>query len=366
MTPAEAELRRRIALEGPRPFAEAMGLANAHYYASRDPFGRGGDFITAPEISQMFGELLGLWAVTMWDALRRPDPVLLVELGPGRGTLMADALRAARALPAFRAAVRVHLVETSPVLRQAQERTLANSGATIAWHDSIASLPPGPTLILANEFFDALPVAQFVRTAQGWAERAVGLDADDALVFGLLPPLPGVDTARLPATAALGDVVETSPDSLRIMHDLALRITRQGGALLAIDYGYARSERGDTLQALRGHRFVPLLEEFGNADLTAHVDFAMLALAARAAGGVAHGPVTQRDFLLGLGLAERAARLKQNASPEQAHALDAALERLTDPAPTGMGALFKVLAVTPEGFPMPPGFLSSAQGDLSL
>lgn len=365
MTPAEAELRRRIALEGPRPFAEAMGLANAHYYATRDPFGRGGDFITAPEISQMFGELLGLWAATMWDALGRPGHVLLVELGPGRGTLMADALRAARALPAFHAAASVHLVETSPILRQAQERSLANSGKTVAWHDSIAGLPPGPALILANEFFDALPVAQFVRTAQGWAERAVGFDDEEALSFGLLPPLPDVDTARLPATAGLGDVVETSPDSLRIMRDLSSRIARQGGALLAIDYGYARSEHGDTLQALRGHRFAPLLEEFGDADLTAHVDFASLALAARAAGALPHGPATQRDFLLTIGLAERAARLKQNATPEQARAIDTALERLTDPAPTGMGTLFKVLAVTPEGFPMPPGFLSSAQGEMS-
>lgn len=363
MTPAEAELRRRITLEGPRPFAEAMGLANAHYYATRDPFGRGGDFTTAPEISQMFGELLGLWAVTMWDALGRPDPVLLVELGPGRGTLMADALRAARALPAFCSAVRLHLVETSPVLRQAQEHTLANSGASVSWHDSIASLPPGPALILANEFFDALPVAQFVCTAQGWAERAVGLDSEDALAFGLLPPLPGVDAARLPANAAPGDVVETSPDSLRFMHDLAQCIARQGGALLAIDYGYSRSERGATLQALRGHRFVPLLEEFGNADLTAHVDFAALALTARTAGALPHGPATQREFLLALGLAERAARLKRNATPDQARAIDSALERLTDPTPTGMGALFKVLAVTPKGFPAPPGFLSSARGE---
>jgi NADH dehydrogenase [ubiquinone] 1 alpha subcomplex assembly factor 7 len=357
MTPVEAELRQRIAADGPVPVSTFMQLANAHYYATRDPFGAKGDFITAPEISQIFGELIGIWCAAMWSVMGRPDPVLLVELGPGRGTLMADALRALKIAPAFRAAARVHLVETSPLLRAAQERALQNTGVEITWHHNIGQLPNGPALIIANEFFDALPVTHFVRTEKGWHERVIGLGDNGKLAFGLTPNR--VPELLIPVPfkqAPAHTIAEISPDSQRIAHEVGARIKVQGGAALIFDYGYDRPGSGETLQAMRGHAFVDALAEPGEADLTAHVDFIALSDAAQRAGAATHGPVPQREFLLGLGILERSAMLMRQASLEDALTIESGTARLTDANPTGMGALFKVLAVTQGGLPAPPGF----------
>ncbi|HSI40606.1 MAG TPA: class I SAM-dependent methyltransferase [Xanthobacteraceae bacterium] len=346
MTPLEAELRTLIATEGPIPVARYMALCLGHprhgYYMGRDPFGAAGDFTTAPEISQMFGELLGLWCAACWQQIGAPDPVRLVELGPGRGTLMADVLRAARALPAFHAALDVHLVETSPALRARQRERLPD--APVRWHDSLAEVPDGPALILANELFDALPVAQFVRTERGWHERCVGLDADGHLAFGL-DPRPG--PAFGPALP--GAVLE------RLDHPLVRavpeRLAAQGGAALIIDYGHAASGLGDTLQAVRRHAFADPLKDPGEADLTAHVDFAALARHGTAAGARAFGPLPQGDFLRRLGLDARAARLGRQADAE----------RLAGTAPGGMGGLFKVLALVHPAAGAPPGFADAEE-----
>ena len=357
-TPLERFLRELILTEGPIGVDRYMALALGHpehgYYMKQDLFGVAGDFTTAPEISQMFGEVLGLWCAAVHAGMGSPPAVGLVELGPGRGTLMADVLRAAAVAPAFRAALNVHLVETSPVLRARQAATLAGSGLTPTWHESLAGVPPGPVLVLANEFFDALPVRHYVRTERGWCERLVGLDADGRLGFGLAAAPEPDFTLAAPA----GSIVELGLQARRTMGELATRIARDGGAALVIDYGSAEPGFGGTLQALRRHRFVPPLETPGDADLTAHVDFASLRRAARAAGALAHGPVEQGAFLLALGIAARADRLRRNR-PDRAEGVAAALHRLTQPgtaAEPGMGTLFKVLAVVPAGAPAPPGF----------
>ncbi len=342
------------------PVSRFMALALGHprhgYYMTRDPLGAAGDFTTAPEISQMFGELVGLWAVAAWQQMGAPVPFRLVELGPGRGTLMADALRAARLVPAFGAALSLHLVETSPVLRATQARTLAASGAAPHCHDRVEEVPDGPAIVLANEFFDALPIDQYVRQADGWHERRVGLDAEGELVFGL-DPAPSRVAAALAAAhpqrdAPAGAVLERmEPGPATALFG---RLARQGGAALVIDYGH-RGGFGDTLQAMARHHFVDPLARPGEADITAHVDFARLARLALDAGLTAFGPLDQGAFLLRLGLAPRAARLKQDAAPEVQAAVDAAFARLTADTPTGMGRLFKVLAVASPGL-MPPAF----------
>ncbi|MEH3117502.1 MAG: SAM-dependent methyltransferase [Methylorubrum populi] len=340
-TPLFAILAREIRESGPIGLDRYMALCLGHprhgYYATRDPFGAAGDFVTAPEISQMFGELIGAWAAAVLATMPGERPCL-VELGPGRGTLMADALRALRAAGA---AFDLHLVETSPVLRRLQAERLA--GAAPTFHDSVASLPDAPLLVIANEFFDALPARQFVRTGRGWRERRVGLaPGGDALAFGLDPePDP-----RLSAEAPEGAVLTLPSQGLAVMRDLCRRLVARGGALLAIDYGHDRSRFGDTFQALADHRFADPLARPGAADLTLHVDFGALARAALVEGAAVHGPVTQRDFLFGLGLAARAERLSARATPAQAEAIGAAFARLTDPDPHGMGALFKVLGVS--------------------
>jgi SAM-dependent MidA family methyltransferase len=354
MTPVEAELRRLIAADGPKPVARLMALANAHYYETRDPFGAAGDFVTAPEISQIFGELIGLWAVAVWQAMGEPASVLLVELGPGRGTLMKDALRAARVVPAFRRAAQVHLVETSPLLREAQAKTLAASGSEPTWHADLATLPGGPAIVIANEFFDALPVHQFVAGPDGWRERVIGFGDGEKLAFGLSPLLPVPSAGQRPE----GTLIEIGFAGRRLIGELAARLAAEGGAALVIDYG-AAGTAGDTLQAVSRHRFADPLANLGEADLTAHVDFAALARAAAAAGAAVHGPITQRDFLLALGIEIRAALLTKGrgADPE---AIAAAAARLVDPAPTGMGALFKAMAVASPRLPAPPAFATIA------
>ncbi len=353
MNNLQTHLADCIRLNGPmsiaRFMAEALGHPEWGYYISRDPLGRAGDFITAPEVSQMFGELIGLWCADRWQALGAPDPFNFVELGPGRGTLMADALRAA-AMPGFSRAAHIHLVETSPVLRAAQQRALANK--EVAWHDHIADLPAGPTIAVANEFFDALPIRQFQRKDDGWHERMVALRGEQ-LCLQLNPAV--VPSAPLPKAvqAAPSDAIfEVSPARSAAMSELSQHLLGHGGAGLIIDYGHGHSAPGDTLQAMRAHEYVDPLAHPGQADLTAHVDFQ--ALVEAASGAVTHGPAGQGAFLKQLGIATRAEILQRRATAAQREAITAALHRLT--GQDQMGQLFKVMAVTSPGQTAPPGF----------
>ncbi|MGX9964055.1 class I SAM-dependent methyltransferase [Roseomonas sp. F4] len=321
-----------------------MARAVAAYYARpATPFGRAGDFTTAPEISQAFGEVLGLWAAIAWDQMGRPDPVLLVEVGPGRGTLMADALRAVGDVAApFRAALRLHLVETSPPLREAQRRMLG--AAVSGWHDDLGSLPPGPMLLLGNEFLDALPIRQFVRRGNAWMERHV----EDGQFIEVPSDLP------LPAEAPDGAVCEVGEAAQAVVAALASRLAAQGGAALFLDYGPAGSGFGDSLQAVRGQAAgLDPLADPGSADLTAHVDFSAIARTARAAGAAAQGPLPQGLFLQRLGLMSRAAMLA-HGRPRLAGEILSGAERLV--AAEGMGRLFKALAVCDPVLPTLPGF----------
>ncbi|MBV8168230.1 MAG: SAM-dependent methyltransferase, partial [Alphaproteobacteria bacterium] len=312
-------------------------------------------FVTAPEVSQMFGELIGLWCAEVWRRLGAPSPVRLVELGPGRGSLMADALRAiARAAPGFRAALRVHLVEISPILREAQRARLAD--ARPQWHDTLDDVPPGPSLIVANEFLDALPIHQLVRTAVGWCARQVALGADDRLDFTVAPTPSPLAAALTPtvASAPIGTIAEVAPAARACVAAIAARLARDGGAALLIDYGPATSAAGDSLQAVRGHRRHGVLEDPGEADLTAHVDFAALHAAVQPPAR-AHGPITQAQLLTRLGIAARAEALARGKPAEAAAAIRAALHRLIEP--TQMGQLFKVLALSGADMTL-PGFES--------
>ena len=348
-------LLQRLEREGALTVADFMGEALTHplsgYYMRGDPFGApspaGGDFVTAPEISQMFGELIGVWCADAWMRLGQPTPCLLVELGPGRGTLMADALRATRQIPGFIDAMQVHLVEISPSLRERQREALGAQRVT--WLDNVGQIPEAPLLLVANEFFDALPVRQFEQTGGGWAERLVVPAGGGKLGFALAAPSPA-NRPLIPAPlrdAPKGAVVEVCPAALNIAAFLGHRLARQPGAALIVDYGPSQPTTGPTLQALRQHRRHEVLEDPGSADLTAHVDFASLAQAAAAAGCAVHGPVAQGRFLNALGIELRAAQLAE-AAPAAADAIAAARRRLTDP--DEMGSLFKALALAPRDF----------------
>ena len=351
-------LAARIRAAGPISLADYMAEAMTHptlgYYRRGDPLGAAGDFVTAPEISQMFGELIGLWLVDAWEGAGRPDPVLLVELGPGRGTLMADALRAAKVRPDFGRAIRLHLVESSPGLKRLQAAALAD--ARPEWHEGFETLPEGPLLLVANEFFDALPIRQFQRTAEGWRERMIALDEPGARFRWVLSP-PGAAAEALltpeQLQAPVGTIAEASPASRGVAAVVGARLAAAPGAALIVDYGHDAAP-GETLQAVKRHAPADPLEDPGEADLTAHVDFAALARAAQAAGAEAHGPVAQGDFLRSLGIALRAERLIARATPDQAKAIRSGLHRLIDDAE--MGRLFRVLALTSPGFGPPAGF----------
>ena len=365
MTTLVEVLRRRIATDGPLPVDRYMALALGHpkhgYYATRDPLGAAGDFVTAPEISQIFGELIGIWLVDCWDRMGRPDPFRLIELGPGRGTLMRDALRAAQVLPGFTGAARVHLVETSPTLRARQAETLAGI-PSIDWHDRLDDVPDGPMLAVANEFFDALPVRQFERTGGGWRERLITADGGTGAFRFVLSDRTDPLIERLPVAtedAPSGAIVEFCAAGLAIAGDLGRRAAEAGGAALIIDYGHVRSAPGDTLQAVRRHRFADPLADPGEADLTAHVDFAVLAVAAGEAGADICGPSTQAAWLERMGIAHRAARLKQAASADQAADIDAAVLRLT--ASDQMGQLFKIMSVSAPTLTPTAGFSLAEQ-----
>lgn len=350
MTDLLDHLQRRIRLQGALSvsdfMAEALGNPKHGYYMTRDPLGAAGDFTTAPEISQMFGEMIGLWLADCWGQLDQPEKVVLIECGPGRGTLMADILRAARMAPGFADALSVHLVETSPTLRKAQEKAL--SGHAVTWHDTFETVPDdGVPFIVANEFFDALPVSQVQLTDQGWRERMVGLDADDNLALGLATaetPLAGLLSDTVKAQAKPDDVAELCPIGLGIARSMGARIQSRNGVGIFIDYGYGQSACGETLQAVRDHEYAPVLDVPGEADLTTHVDFEALAKAFAEAGAAPQPLLTQRQFLEHLGIKLRAEMLKKSANPDQAEAIDSALHRLT--AKDQMGDLFKVLVVT--------------------
>ncbi len=351
------EIRRLITLEGPISIERYMAIALGHprhgYYMTRDPLGASGDFTTAPEISQMFGELIGLWAAQCWLDLGAPSPVRLIEYGPGRGTMLADALRAAKAAPGFLEALRVELVETSPVLKAAQMLALGGCGVPVTWQARIETgADDTPMIVIGNEFLDALPIRQYMRQNGCWHERLVGL-AGDRLTIGLAPE---PETAIAQA-APDGAVVEVAIEGQRFVADLATHLKASGGVALFLDYGHTRSGFGDTLQAMQKHAFVDPLTTPGEADLTAHVDFEALAKAARGAGLMVHGPMEQGAFLQALGLEARADQLLRHArTPEQQDAIRSAERRLTDMHRTGMGSLFKVIAFAAPGQPIPPGF----------
>lgn len=346
----------QIRASGPISVATYMGLCLTHprhgYYSSGDPLGPRGDFVTAPEISQMFGELIGFFCVNLWQQMNEPPSFTLLELGPGRGTLMEDALRAASRAPGFADAVHLQLFETNPALRAMQLERLAAYNPY--WADEIDAVSDDPLLVVANEFFDALPIRQFVRAADGWHERQVGL-RDGRRAFGLSPAaIPETALPEAVRDAAPGEVYEANLAAQDVMQRLGRRIAAQGGALLAIDYGYERTRTGETLQAVAAHAFADPLEAPGEADLSAHVDFEALGNAARAAG-LAVAPIATQDyFLRHLGIEERAEMLTR-ANPDHAGEIARALERLT--GKDQMGELFKVFCAHSPGL-SPPGLMS--------
>lgn len=357
MTRLKQRIADQISALGPIPVNEYMALClfdpSDGYYTTREPFGTEGDFTTAPEISQMFGELVAVWLYQAWQAIGRPMPVTLAEIGPGRGTLMKDMLRTLSRLDlAFTKAASFAMIETSPRLTKIQKKTLEGSAATPDWHESIDTLPKAPLLIVGNELFDAIPIRQFVCTEKGWRERMVGLDDEGALRFfagaaSLDPSLlsEGADDATH------GAIAELAPARSALMAMISERIAANGGAGLFIDYGYLRPGIGDTLQALRRHQYEDVLASPGEADLTTHVDFAALSAAARANGIDAHA-TTQGDFLLDMGLLERAGSLGTHADEAARAKITAEVERLA--GPTAMGELFKVLAIMTVGVSIAP------------
>jgi NADH dehydrogenase [ubiquinone] 1 alpha subcomplex assembly factor 7 len=360
-SPLEKEVRRLIAVGGPMPVARYMSLCLTHpqhgYYVTRDPFGADGDFTTAPEVSQIFGELLGLWALSVWRMLDEPEAINLIELGPGRGTMMRDALRAARVLPKFRQALSVHMVEISPTLERLQRDSLQDTDVPLSWHRSLLDVPEGPAIILANEYVDALPVHQVVKQSDGWHERVIGLNANGDFALGLAPDALVQFDRFMPKKikeAPLGSIFEWRNDLYAF--DIARRV-RENGAALIIDYGHVETDIGETLQSVNDHAFADPLSAPGMADITAHVDFYIFGQAAAAIGSAVQGPITQARFLRELGIDARAEALRRGASPEQSASITAAVARLTEGGRTGMGDMFKVLAICDPKLGVLPGFV---------
>lgn len=349
-------LAHRIARDGPITVAEYMAIALTDpedgYYRRANPLGAAGDFTTAPEISQLFGELIGAWLIDCWDQAGRPSKLRLVELGPGRGTLMADIMRVARRRPDWLAAVDLHLVEINTALRTAQAQLLSDYRPH--WHDTLSTVPDGPVFLLANEFLDALPIRQLVFWEGTWRERLV--DWSEAAGFHfVISPSPSSLAMLVPAglEAEHGSLYELSPSVVAVGTEIAQRVAKQGGAAILIDYGRAQHGLGDSFQAVQAHRMVPVLDEPGHADLSAHVDFAALLQVAEEAGTRVFGPASQGSFLKALGIGLRGERLKKGAPADIAASIDQAIGRLVDPAM--MGQLFKVLAVVSPGI-APAGF----------
>lgn len=352
-----ALIRARGAISLADYMADALYHPQDGYYMTRSPIGAEGDFTTAPEVSQIFGELVGLWLVQSWADMGSPPSFNLVELGPGRGVLMHDVLRAARLRPAFLDAAHVWLVETSGRMRLEQRRRLKDTGAKIDWADRFADVPAAPTLIVANEFFDCFPIRQFERGPTGWRERLVGLSADGgALAFTLavVPPEPSLD---LPPkeNAAEGAIFELAEAAEAAAEEIAKALAERGGRALIIDYGHLHDGFGETLQAVRRHQYWPVLSSPGAADITAHVNFERLTRAAFNAGASAHGPVPQGAFLERLGLPFRLERLSHGKTPQEVMALHQGAQRLV--SPNEMGELFKAFCISSPGLAPPAGFL---------
>ena len=365
LTPLEQEIRQRIATDGPISIADYMISCLTHpkhgYYTTSHPLGgsgpheQSGDFITAPEVSQMFGELIGVWCMEVWHAMGRPDAFNLVEIGPGRGTLMKDLLRSSNALPAFQQAMRLHLIEVSPTLIYQQKQALQFHPST-KWHADIEGLPKRPSIVIANELLDALPFRQWCKWVEHWQERAVGL-VDGQLNFVLRPNR--LHPQELPeghGSQPQGTLFETAPAREAFVTRLGDMLADNGGAALMIDYGHLNSGFGETFQAVANHAYTGPLKDAGEVDLTSHVDFAPLVAAAREAGCVVPEPINQGSFLLTMGLLERAGNLGQKQSEPTRRTLEQAVERLA--GPEQMGELFKVMALgNPESFTGPiPGF----------
>lgn len=350
MTILKERLKKLIANAGPLSVSEYMASClfdpENGYYTNHEPFGADGDFITAPEISQMFGELVAVWAYSTWVALGRPMPATLTEIGPGRGTLMVDMLRTLDKLdPGFVTRIRVSMVEASPRLTQIQQQKLGGTRARPTWFANVAELPDVPLLIVGNELFDAIPVRQFVKTGHGWRERMVTLDEKGELCFAI--GASGIDTSLLPSQdAAEGTIFEVAPARNALMQDIASHIARNGGFGLFFDYGHLTTGYGDTLQAMQKHGYDDVLAHPGEADLTTHVDFNALAKIAEAQGLTAR-MMTQGDFLLGMGMLERAGVLGSRADEATRERLRSEVERLA--GPEEMGILFKVLMIAPKG-----------------
>lgn len=358
--PLESHVRTLIEKGGPITIARFMQLVLYHpehgYYMQEEPFGAKGDFVTAPEISQMFGEMLGVWVADLWQRSGEPETICLIELGPGNGTLMADMLRATKSVPGLHAALMPILIEISPRLRAKQAHTLKDCGIEIEWKSHLSELEPGPfTIIVGNEFLDALPVHQCVLTDHGWVEQGVGLDANGKFCFTLTnQPLP-VYPERWKENAKPGALRELCPEAAAIIKQAGRLFTGRGGACLFIDYGYADvATNPGTLQALKHHQYHPVLEALGTADITAHVDFLALKDAALAAHLMPLPLATQGNFLNRLGIHARLKALEARANAEQKKALASQMERLI--LPDQMGTLFKVFAATSSNLPVPLGF----------
>lgn len=348
-TSLKDRLKRLIATAGPISVADYMaaclGDREAGYYTTREPFGREGDFITAPEVSQMFGELVGIWCVSEWDALGRPDAFVLCEIGPGRGTLMSDMLRTiGRLVPPMLGSARIAMVETSPRLVERQKEKLADAPVAVEWFERFSDIPDGPLILVTNELFDAIAFRQFVKVNGRFVERMIALDEKDA--FRFVSGAGGIDPTLLPAghtDAPEGSIFEAAPARTALMQEIAGRIATTRGAALNIDYGHLEAGFGDTLQAMLKHRFDDVFAHPGLADLTSHVDFDVLNKTAQA-NGCKTGTMTQGEFLLAMGLLDRAGRLGSGRDAAFQEKIRQDVERLA--APDQMGTLFKVLALS--------------------
>lgn len=361
MTSLKTRLVGLIAQNGPLTIAQYMHLClhdpEAGYYATRVRLGADGDFITAPETSQMFGEMLGLWCAQSFLDLGSPSEIALIEAGPGSGAMAVDLWRASKALPGFRAAIRLYLIEPSAMFREAQKQALGRVGAEAIWISDLSEVPPGPTLLLGNEVLDCLPIRQFVRTESDWRERLVGVK-NETLVFGLAPePTPETLIPEALRAAEFGSVAETSPTLAGYVARVAERLNANSGRALFIDYGAAEITGGDTFQAVRAHKSADPLEEPGAADLTAHVDFTEVSRIAKDAGLSVAGPVPQGAFLLALGIETRAQAL-HSARPENASVIARQLQRLV--GADQMGGLFQAICLSSVGLPAPAGYPASA------
>jgi SAM-dependent MidA family methyltransferase len=351
-TPLADRIKSLIRANGPISvadyFAICLGDPQHGYYQTKQPFGTTGDFTTAPEVSQLFGEMIGVFLLHAWQQHNMPSDVQLIEIGPGRGTMMLDILRVISQLaPLLYQNMSINLVETSPSLSKTQAETLKKHDGKIKWHQSIDDVPAGFSLIAANELFDAIPIRQYVRNARGFVERVVSLDANDQLIF--IEGTGGIDISLLPPLAErqpLGAIFEYSPARDSVMQALCDRLSSKGGTAVILDYGHMVSGYGDTLQALRKHNFDPVLAHPGEADLTSHVDFEALVAIAKANDIHINGCIRQGDFLYGLGLAERAKSLALKATADQTIAIAEAVNRLAGEGAGKMGELFKVLAVS--------------------